>query len=107
MVFHADGVRLGIGQDLAGGIDDSDARAGGLRFLSGDIGERVAAVGFDAVGEKLGFLDEVAFDLCAQGSLPGAADHDIENYGGGDDDDQKGRQQLEENPVCHFGSSKR
>ena len=66
MVFHGRGTCLGIGQHLAGGIDDGDASAGGLSFLSGDIGERVAAVGFDAVGEELSLLDEVALNFGAQ-----------------------------------------
>ena len=71
-----------------------------MSFLSGDVGERVAAaVGFNAVGEELGLLDEVAFNFVAQRSLPGAAEHDVEHYGGREDDDQKGRHQLEENPV--------
>ncbi len=66
MVFHTGGVRLRIGQDFARGIDDGDASTGGLSFLSGDICEGVAAVVFDAVGEKLGLLDKVALNLGAQ-----------------------------------------
>ena len=84
-------------------IDDGDASAGGLSFLSGDLREGVAAaLGFDAVGQELRFLDEVAFNFAAQRSLPGAAHHDVEHNRGCEDDDQKGRHQLEEYPVSHF-----
>jgi hypothetical protein len=55
---------------LPAGIDDGDASASGLSFLSGDVGEGVAAVGFDAVGEKFGLLNKVALDFCAQRSFP-------------------------------------
>jgi len=65
MVFHAGGSRLGIGQHVAGGIDDRDAGAGGLAFLGSDISERMAAVGFDAMSQKLGFLDKIALDFIA------------------------------------------
>jgi hypothetical protein len=62
----------------------------------------VAAVGLDAVSEKFGFLRKVAFDLIAQRSFPRAAKREVEGYSGREDDDQKGRQQFEENPVSHF-----
>jgi len=64
--------------------------------------ERVSAIGFNAVTEKLSLLSEVALDFAAQGSLPRAADHNVEDYGGCKDDDQEGRHQFEENPIRHF-----
>ncbi len=74
-----------------------------MSFLSGDIDEGVAAaIGFDAVGEELSLLHEVALNFAAQRSLPSAAEHEVEHYRGCEDDDQKGRQQLEKNPVSHF-----
>src|SRR5580704_8901083 len=97
MVLHCGGIGFRIGQDFASRIDDGDASAGGLSFLGGDVGEGVAsAVGFDAMSEELRFLDKVAFDFCAQRSLPGAADHEVEGGGGGQDDEHERRQQLEE-----------
>ncbi len=88
MVFHAGGVRLRIGKHFSGGVDDGDAGAGGLSFLSGDVGEGVAgAVGLNAVSEELGLLGQAAFDFGPQRGLPGAADHDIEDDGGGEDDE--------------------
>ena len=63
------------------------------RFLRGDFGEGVGAVGFDAVGEEKSLLGEVAFDLGAQ-RVPGAAEHDVESSGGGGDDDQENGRSL-------------
>ena len=57
---------FGISQHVAGGIDDGDTSAGGLPFLSGDVREGVAVVGFDSVGEKLSLLNQVAFNLSAE-----------------------------------------
>ena len=99
---------FGIGEDVSRWIDDGDASTGGLCFLSGDVGKGVAAaVGFNPVSQKLGFLDQVALDLVAQRSLPGAAERHIEGYGGGQDNDEERRHQLQENPASHFGASKR
>ena len=102
-IFGCARTGFGIGQRVAGGIDDGDASPGGLSFLSGDVGEGVAAaVGLDAVSQELGLLDEVTFNFAAQRSLPGAAEHEVEHNRGCEDDNQKGRHQLEENPVSHF-----
>ena len=99
------GSDFGIGEDFAGGVDDGGARAGGLPFLGGDVGEGVGAIGVDAVREKQRFLGEVALDIGAQRGFPGAAEHHIENDGGGGDDDQEDGQQLEENAVLHLRDS--
>ena len=70
-------IDFGISQNLAGGIDDGDASAGGLTFLRGDVGEGVAAaVDFDAMGQELSLLNEIALDFAAQRSLPRAAEHE-------------------------------
>ncbi len=66
MVFHVSGIGFRIGQDFSRGIDDSDAGTGGLTFLSGNVAERVSAVGFDTMGEELRLLDEIAFNFGAQ-----------------------------------------
>jgi hypothetical protein len=104
MVFHPCGIRFGIGENSARGINNGDPSTGGLAFLGGDFSERVGwiAVGFDAVGKELSFLDEIAFDFCAKRGLPRAADHYVEDYGGSDDDDEEGRHQFEKDPISHF-----
>ncbi len=73
-----------------------------MSFLRRNVGKGMAAVGFDAVRQKLGLLDKVALDLRAQRSLPRAAQREVESDSGCDDDDQKSRQQLEKNPVSQF-----
>jgi hypothetical protein len=60
------------------------------------------AIGLDAAGDELGFLDETAFNLHAQRGLPRAANHYVENEGSGKDDGEEGRHQFEENPIGHF-----
>jgi len=92
VVLHVGGVALGIGEDSAGSVDDGGAGSGGLAFLCGDLGEGVRVVDLDAMGEEDGFLGEIAFDLDAERSFPGAAQHDGENAGGGRNDDQEDRQ---------------
>jgi len=57
--------------------------------------------------ERERFLREVTFDVAAQGSFPGAAEHEIECDGRGCNYDQECGQQFEENPILHFGASKR
>ena len=104
VVLHVGGIGFGVGEHFAGGVDDGGAGSGGLAFLRGDFGERVGAVGFDAVREEQRLLGEVALDLGAQRGFPGAAEHDVENGGGGGDDDQEDGQQFEEDAVLH-GSS--
>ena len=101
VVLHGGGIGFGVGEDFAGGVDDGGAGAGGLAFLRGDFGERVGAVGLDAVREEKSLLSEVALDLGAERGFPGAADHDVENGGGGGDDDQEDGEQLEEDAVLH------
>ena len=116
VVLHGGGIGFGIGENFSGGIDDGGAGAGGMAFLGGDFSESVGAVGFDAVGEQECLLREVALNLGAQRGFPGAADHDIENGGGGGDHDQENGEEFEEDAVLHvssirlvrhFGDSKR
>ena len=40
-------------------------------------------------------------DFGAQRGFPGAANHDVENSGGGGDNDQKNGEELEEDAVLH------
>ncbi len=101
VVLHVGGIGFGVGENFAGGVDDGGAGSGGVAFLRGDFGEGVGAVGFDAVGEELRFLGEVALDLGAQGGFPGAAEHDVESGGGGGDDDQEDGKEFEEDAVLH------
>jgi hypothetical protein len=105
------GIRFGIGQHGSGGIDDGDARAGGLC-----LPERRYRPGsghcdrFPRGGRELSLLNEVALNFGAQRSLPGAAKHEVKQHGGGQNDDQEGRHQLQENPVSlllTLGASKR
>jgi hypothetical protein len=53
-------------------------------------------------GQEPRFLDQVALNLRAHGGLLAAPNHDVKHKGGGHDDDQEGRHQLEENPVSQF-----
>ena len=70
VVFHVGGIRFGVSEHFAGSVDDGGAGSGGLGFLRGDFGERVRAVGFDAVSEEQRFLREVALDLGAERGFP-------------------------------------
>ena len=96
------GLEIAFG-DAGGDFDDAFEAAGGPiggdggHYESeeeGQTGSQCQAVanlrgdGFH-IGERIGEAD-------------GAAEHDVEGDGGSQDDDRKGRHQLEENPVSHF-----
>jgi hypothetical protein len=59
------------------------------------------------MGEKLGLLNEIALNFGAQRGLPGIPDREVKDDGGCKDDNKKGPHQFEENPIRHFGTSKR
>ena len=70
-------------------------------FLRGDFGKGMSAIVFDAVGEELSLLREVALDLGAQRGFPSAAEHDVESGSGRGDDDQEDGKEFEEDAVLH------
>ena len=107
MVFHRSGIGFGVGEDLAGGIDDGGASTGGERFLRGDVLQRVLVVDFDAVGEQPRARGQAALDLVAQRTLPDAADRDVHGDRGDHDNDGGSREHLEEDAISHLGASKR
>src|SRR6202050_1488181 len=69
VILDAAGIRFRIGENLALGIDDGDTGASGLSFLSGDVSERVAAIVFDPVSQKLGLFGLVGLNFGAQASV--------------------------------------
>ncbi len=107
VVFHGGRIGFGIGQHLAGRIDDGGARAGGLTFLGSDVLQGVLAVDFDAIREQAGFGGEATLDLVAQRVFPGTPDGNVERDCSDQNYQGEGEQELEENPVGHFGTSKR
>ena len=107
MIFHAGGIGFGVGEHLAGGIDDGGASAGRERFLRGDVLDRMLTVDFDAVGEQADSRGEATLDLVAQRAFPDSPDSNVHGDGGHDHNQRRGGQHLEEDPVSHFGASKR
>ena len=65
VVLHQGRVSFGIGQHLASRVNDGGASAGGLTFLSGDVLQRMGAIGIHAMSEQHGLLVEVALNLLA------------------------------------------
>ena len=101
MVLHGGGIAFGVGEHLAGSVDDCGAGSGRQAFLSCDFGERMSTVGLDTVGEQKRFLSEVALNLGAQRGFPGTAQREIQSNGGNGDYNQERGQQFEEDPILH------
>src|SRR5215831_14406510 len=87
MVFHARWVGFRIGKDLSRGIDNGDARSGGLGNLSDDLGKLIMRSALRPGGQHHRLLLEGSLNLPAQHVLPCATDEQIERNGAGCDDD--------------------
>src|SRR5512141_2193534 len=101
VVLHGAGIGLGVGKDFSGGVDDGGTGSGGLTFLRRDVREGMAAIDFYAMSEEQRLLRKVTLDLGTERGFPRTAQHDVENRGGGSDDDQEDGEQLEEDAVLH------
>jgi hypothetical protein len=74
-----------------------------LAFLGSEISQGMAtAVVFDAMGQELSFLYQVALNFRAQRSFPCAAESQIKQNRGGQNDNHEGRHQFEKNSISHF-----
>jgi len=56
MVLHLVGIGLGVGQHLAGGVNDGHPRIGGVSGLPGNLAERRRGSFRDAGSKHQGFL---------------------------------------------------
>src|SRR5438094_323692 len=100
-------MRFGVSQNLALRIDNRGPGACGLPLLRHNFLEVVLPVGVNPVREHYSFLTKIALYFLAKRSFPRAANGKIKGCGGRGNNEHEGSQQLEENPIPHFGASKR
>ena len=101
VVLHLIGRGLGVGEDLAAGVDHGNARAGSNCSLAGDLIQRCGRAVFDARGEHQRLLPQRRLDLAAQHALPGTSDEQIERERARRDDHQGREKQLQEDATLH------
>src|SRR5438876_10262385 len=107
VVFRGRRRRFGVSQNLALRIDNRGPRACGLPLLRHNILEVICAVGVNPVREHYRFLTQIALYYLAKRSFPRAANGKVKGCSSRGNNEHEGSQQLEENPIPHFGASKR
>jgi hypothetical protein len=107
VVLHRTSVGFGVGEYFACRINNGGACAGGLAFLRSDVLQSVLVIGLDSVCEQACLRGQAPLNFIAQRRFPGPADGDVQCDCRHQDHARKHQQQLEEDPVGHFGASKR
>src|SRR5205823_580190 len=105
LVFHDGGRRFRVSQNFALRINHCSPGACGLPLLRHNFLEVVLPVGVNPVREHYSFLTKIALYFLAKRSFPRAANGKIKGCGGRGNNEHEGSQQLEENPIPHFGAS--
>ena len=101
MVFHLVRLGIGVGEDLAAGLDDGDARPRGRGSLASDWIQRCRRCTCDARSEHQRLLSQRSLNLAAQHALPGMADEQIKGNSTRRDDYQGREKQLQEDATLH------
>ncbi len=89
MVFHLGGISFGVGQHLAGGVDDGHARVRCRCGLPGSLVQRRRRSLFDAGSNHQGLLAQGGLNLTAQHSYPRMTYEYSHGKGASDDDQQR------------------